>query len=149
MVLESEMKRTHLLLNNNLNMQKLTILSLCILLLAACSGAKKSSSAASTPTSSISEKVKACKKNEGLFTLYQDTVNGSLYMLLKKEQLEKDVATLELEIKNLEETSIIKIWEDELNELLKEWIKYKTDILEDYENDLKGDLKKIKKSGKK
>jgi hypothetical protein len=91
MVLEYEMKRTHLLLHNNLNMQKLTILSLCILLLAACSGTKKSTSAAATtPTSSISDKVKACKKNEGLFTLFQDTVNGSVYMLLKKEQLEKE-----------------------------------------------------------
>jgi hypothetical protein len=72
-------------------MQKLTILSLSILLLAACSGTKKSTSAAATtPTSSISDKVKACKKNEGLFTLFQDTVNGSVYMLLKKEQLEKE-----------------------------------------------------------
>ena len=67
----------------------------------------------------------------------------------KKESLEKEVATLENEIKQLEETSIIKIWEDELTILLKEWIIYKKDILEDYDNDLKGDLKTIKRKGKK
>ena len=95
------------------------------------------------------------KLEERKYDRYEKSYNYLLQLPIsqltadKKEQLEKDVATLELEIKNLEETSIIKIWEDELNELLKEWIKYKTDILEDYENDLKGDLKKIKKSGKK
>jgi DNA topoisomerase II len=67
----------------------------------------------------------------------------------KKESLEKEVATLEEDIKKLEETSIIQIWEDELNILLKEWKNYKMEILEDYENDLKGDLKTIKKRGKK
>ena len=67
----------------------------------------------------------------------------------KKECLEKEVAILEKEIKKLEETSIIQIWEDELKILLKEWINYKIEILEDYENDLKGDLKNIKKKGKK
>jgi DNA topoisomerase-2 len=67
----------------------------------------------------------------------------------KKESLEKEVATLENEIKKLEETSIVQIWEDELNVLLKEWKSYKIEILEDYENDLKGDLKTIKKRGKK
>jgi hypothetical protein len=67
----------------------------------------------------------------------------------KKESLEKEVATLENEIKKLEATSIVQIWEDELNVLLKEWKSYKIEILEDYENDLKGDLKTIKKRGKK
>ena len=67
----------------------------------------------------------------------------------KKESLEKEVATLEEDIKKLEETSIIQIWEDELNVLLKEWKNYKMEILEDYDNDLKGDLKTIKKRGKK
>ena len=67
----------------------------------------------------------------------------------KKESLEKEVSILEDEIKKLEETSIIQIWEDELNVLLKEWKNYKIEILEDYENDLKGDLKTIKKRGKK
>ena len=95
------------------------------------------------------------KLEERKYDRYENSYNYLLQLPIsqltadKKEQLEKDVATLELEIKKLEETSIVQIWEDELNELLKEWIKYKMDILEDYENDLKGDLKKVKKSGKK
>ncbi len=39
---------------------------------------------------SISDKVKKCKKTDGLFTLYRDTTNGSLMMLVKKEQLNKE-----------------------------------------------------------
>ena len=38
----------------------------------------------------ISDKVKKCKKTDGLFTLYRDTTNGSLMMLVKKEQLNKE-----------------------------------------------------------
>jgi len=38
---------------------------------------------------SIAEKVKKCKKIEGLFTLYRDTTNGSLLLLVKKTQLDK------------------------------------------------------------
>jgi len=37
--------------------------------------------------SSIADKTKACKKQDGLFPLYQDTTNGSMYMLVKKEHL--------------------------------------------------------------
>lgn len=40
-----------------------------------------------TPT--IADKVKKCKKIEGLFTLYRDTTNGSVLMLIKKQQLDK------------------------------------------------------------
>jgi len=65
--------------------------------------------------------------------------------LERKEELEKEVAKLKLLIDELKETSIIIIWENELKTLLDEWIKHKQDILEDYENDLKGDLKPIKK----
>ena len=36
--------------------------------------------------------------------------------------------------------SIIKIWENELNELLIEWNKHKKMIEDDYANDLKGDV---------
>lgn len=36
---------------------------------------------------SIADKVKSCKKQEGLFNLYQDTTTGAIYMLVKKEQL--------------------------------------------------------------
>jgi hypothetical protein len=39
------------------------------------------------PKSVIAEKTKAAVKYPGLFTLYQDTINGQLYMLLSKEQL--------------------------------------------------------------
>ncbi len=63
----------------------------------------------------------------------------------KKEHLEKEVAKLQLEIKELKETSIIDIWERELKVLLGEWISHKNEILEDYENDLKGDTKKTSK----
>jgi DNA topoisomerase-2 len=63
----------------------------------------------------------------------------------KKEHLEKEVAKLEMEIKELKETSIIDIWERELKVLLGEWISHKNEILEDYENDLKGDTKKSSK----
>ncbi|MCS6903793.1 MAG: zinc-dependent metalloprotease [Bacteroidia bacterium] len=39
---------------------------------------------------SIEEKIKSCRAYKGLFTLYQDTINGTTYMLIKKEQLEKE-----------------------------------------------------------
>src|SRR5437868_13627493 len=39
---------------------------------------------------SIQEKVKSSRKYDGLFTLYQDTVSGSLQMYVKKDQLSKD-----------------------------------------------------------
>ena len=38
---------------------------------------------------SIADKVKACKKQDGLFPLYQDTTNGNMFMLVKKEHLNK------------------------------------------------------------
>ncbi|PHS07818.1 MAG: hypothetical protein COA88_07935 [Kordia sp.] len=38
----------------------------------------------------ISELVKTSKKIEGLFTIYQDTINGSIQMLVSKEQLKKE-----------------------------------------------------------
>ena len=39
---------------------------------------------------SIADKVKKCKKIDGLFTLYRDTTNGSVLMLVKKAQLNKE-----------------------------------------------------------
>ena len=62
----------------------------------------------------------------------------------KKEQLEKEVLKLKTDIELLRETSIITIWENELKLLLEEWIKHKTSIYEDYENDLKGEVKATK-----
>ncbi|HEY8936192.1 MAG TPA: zinc-dependent metalloprotease [Cyclobacteriaceae bacterium] len=38
----------------------------------------------------IKEKVKSCRKVTGLFTLYQDTVTGSVQLFLKKKQLGKE-----------------------------------------------------------
>jgi len=63
----------------------------------------------------------------------------------KKENLEKEVNKLKLDIDELKITSIINIWEKELILLLNEWSNHKKEILEDYENDFKGDTKKIKK----
>jgi DNA topoisomerase-2 len=60
----------------------------------------------------------------------------------KKEELELDVSNLKTEIENLKQTSIMTIWENELLTLLDEWNKHKNEILEDYENDSKGEIKK-------
>jgi len=66
----------------------------------------------------------------------------------KKEELEFEVAKLKTEIEELKLTSIMTIWENELLLLLEEWMKHKSEILEDYENDLKGEVKKPKKGKK-
>ncbi|WP_284651967.1 zinc-dependent metalloprotease [Flavobacterium terrisoli] len=42
------------------------------------------------PKVSIADKVKTSKKSEGLFTIYQDTVTGSIQLFIKKEQLNKE-----------------------------------------------------------
>jgi hypothetical protein len=39
---------------------------------------------------SLTEKTKGCRKYEGLFTVYQDTVNGALQIFIKKNQLGKE-----------------------------------------------------------
>ncbi len=55
------------------------------------SSKSKSSAVESKPAkSAIETKVKSCKKYDGLFPVYQDTTNGSTYIIVKKEQLEKD-----------------------------------------------------------
>ena len=38
----------------------------------------------------IAELTKKCKAISGLFTIYQDTTTGSCFILVKKEQLEKE-----------------------------------------------------------
>ena len=38
----------------------------------------------------ITDKVKSSKKTEGLFTVYQDTANGSMQLFVKKDQLGKE-----------------------------------------------------------
>lgn len=42
------------------------------------------------PKPSITDKVKSSKKHAGLFTVYQDTVTGSVQMYIRKDQLEKE-----------------------------------------------------------
>ena len=39
---------------------------------------------------SINDKIKSSKKIEGLFTIYQDTVTGSMQLYIKKDQLNKE-----------------------------------------------------------
>src|SRR4029434_10595419 len=34
---------------------------------------------------------KKCRRHDGLFTLYQDTTNGALYLLVKKDQQDQDL----------------------------------------------------------
>ena len=72
-------------------MRKLTLSLALIGAMTLTTEAKKKPKEAEKPApkSAINEKVKACKKIDGMFTLYQDTTSGSLYLLLKKEQLEK------------------------------------------------------------
>lgn len=38
----------------------------------------------------VAEKTKGARKNEGLFTLYQDTTTGSVQMYIRKDQLDKE-----------------------------------------------------------
>ena len=42
------------------------------------------------PKPTVAEKVKSSKKMDGLFTVYQDTANGSVQMYVKKNQLGKE-----------------------------------------------------------
>src|SRR5690349_3238196 len=42
------------------------------------------------PKPSLKDKIKSSKKIDGLFTMYKDTVTGSLQMYVKKDQLGKD-----------------------------------------------------------
>ncbi|MDH5381910.1 MAG: zinc-dependent metalloprotease [Cyclobacteriaceae bacterium] len=57
---------------------------------------KKKDKAVETPKKeekkkeTVEDKVKTSKKTEGLFTVYQDTVNGSVMLYIKKEQLKKE-----------------------------------------------------------
>src|SRR5690349_18617108 len=42
------------------------------------------------PAAGITDKVKSCRKVEGLFTLYQDTATGTVQLYVKKNQLGKE-----------------------------------------------------------
>ncbi len=56
----------------------------------AAAAAKADSIKAKKPKVSIADKIKTSKKSEGLFTIYQDTVTGSIQLFIKKEQLDKE-----------------------------------------------------------
>ncbi|MES2618197.1 MAG: zinc-dependent metalloprotease [Bacteroidota bacterium] len=45
---------------------------------------------AAPASATIADKVKRCKKIDGLFTLYRDTTSGTLFLLIKKDQLNKE-----------------------------------------------------------
>jgi hypothetical protein len=49
-----------------------------------------SSKTATPKKQTVADKTKGNKKNEGLFTLYQDTATGSVQMYIRKDQLEKE-----------------------------------------------------------
>ncbi|WP_235921293.1 zinc-dependent metalloprotease [Foetidibacter luteolus] len=49
-----------------------------------------SKAASAKKTTTIADKTKGNTKMEGLFTLYQDTANGSIQMYVKKDQLDKE-----------------------------------------------------------
>lgn len=71
---------------------------LAVGLLAGCAAAAKtpqqsggaSPAASASAIKSIKEVVKSSKKYDGLFTLYQDTTDGSIHMLIKKDQIDKE-----------------------------------------------------------
>lgn len=46
--------------------------------------------AAAPKKQTVADKTKSAKKVEGLFTIYQDTVTGSLQMYIRKDQLDKE-----------------------------------------------------------
>ncbi len=51
---------------------------------------KDTAKAAAPPKPGINDKVKSSKKHTGLFTVYQDTVTGSVQLYIKKNQLDKE-----------------------------------------------------------
>jgi hypothetical protein len=85
-------------------MRSASLLLLFSLFIAATSNAQKKNNVTPAPVAdtvkkavadapakaSIKDKVKSSKKIDGMFTLYQDTVTGSLQMYLKKDQLGKE-----------------------------------------------------------
>ncbi|HEY4613342.1 MAG TPA: zinc-dependent metalloprotease [Bacteroidota bacterium] len=78
------------------NFYSLLVLIITIALFAGCaSGAKtmqdaKPAAQQSTGTKTIKEVVKSSKKYDGLLTLFQDSTDGSIHMLIKKDQLNKE-----------------------------------------------------------
>ena len=83
-------------------MFKKTVLAIMCLSATALSFAQPKGKTAATPPPppadsaktkkplSINDKIKSSKKIEGLFTVYQDTANGSMQLFIKKDQLGKE-----------------------------------------------------------
>lgn len=70
-------------------MKKISVMALGLLVAFGAFAKKKKPAEAPKPKSAFNEKIKNCRKQEGLFTLYQDTTNGAMYMLVKKDQLDQ------------------------------------------------------------
>jgi hypothetical protein len=75
-------------------MKKLIVAGLLMMLVSPLFAQKKKGEDAPAPKSedkkqSIAEKTKTCKKTDGLFPLFQDTVNGNLYLMVKKSHLNR------------------------------------------------------------
>ncbi|NRF38879.1 zinc-dependent metalloprotease [Pedobacter foliorum] len=77
----------------------ITLLSLALFLASGAFAQKKKKALAADslkkaqatpPKPSINDKIKSSKKIDGLFSMYRDTVTGSLQMYIKKDQLGKD-----------------------------------------------------------
>jgi len=77
----------------------ITLLSLVVFLASGAFAQKKKKALAADslkkaqatpPKPSINDKIKSSKKIDGLFSMYRDTVTGSLQMYVKKDQLGKD-----------------------------------------------------------
>jgi len=73
-------------------MRKISLITIAFLIVTSCATKKKPIAAAPAATKiiTIADKIKSCKKTDGLFPLFQDTVTGNLFMVLKKEQLNKE-----------------------------------------------------------
>ncbi len=74
-------------------MRKLYSIPILFLIASSCATKKPPVAATALPapkTVSIADKTKSCKKIDGLFPLYQDTLTGNVLMLIKKDQLNKE-----------------------------------------------------------
>jgi hypothetical protein len=56
----------------------------------ASTDSNKTATPAAPKKQTVADKTKGNKKNEGLFTLYQDTATGSVQMYVRKDQLDKE-----------------------------------------------------------
>ena len=72
-------------------MIRLIYFTICSSILISCHTAKKSTSSSKTSKkNTFASKVKSCNKSEGLFNLYRDTTDGTTYIEVRKDQLNKE-----------------------------------------------------------